>query len=89
MIVIFFFLAFDTLLYLTLALYFENILPDENGQQHSPLFFLKSSFWPQHKNTHHEVLGNEVNSEILCDDSFESVSPEFHRKETVNKIQKS
>ncbi|KAB0343391.1 hypothetical protein FD754_020317, partial [Muntiacus muntjak] len=82
-VMIFFFLTFDTLLYLTLTLYFENILPDENGQQNSPPFFLKSSFWPQHKNTHHEVFGNEMNSEIFCDDSFESVSPEFHRKETI------
>ncbi|KAB0372075.1 hypothetical protein FD755_015867, partial [Muntiacus reevesi] len=64
-VMIFFFLTFDTLLYLTLTLYFENILPDENGQQNSPPFFLKSSFWLQHKNTHHEVFGNEMNSEIF------------------------
>uniref|UniRef100_A0A8B9YQI6 ATP binding cassette subfamily A member 10 n=1 Tax=Bos mutus grunniens TaxID=30521 RepID=A0A8B9YQI6_BOSMU len=83
MIVIFFLLAFDTLLYLTLTLYFEHILPDENGQRHSPLFFLKSSFWSQHKNTHHEVFGNEMNSELSCDDSFEPVSPEFHGKEAI------
>ncbi|DAA18077.1 TPA: ATP-binding cassette, sub-family A (ABC1), member 9-like, partial [Bos taurus] len=83
MIVLFFLLAFDTLLYLTLTLYFEHILPDESGQRHSPLFFLKSSFWSQHKNTHHEVFGNEMNSELSCDDSFEPVSPEFHRKEAI------
>ncbi|XP_027374939.1 ATP-binding cassette sub-family A member 10 isoform X1 [Bos indicus] len=83
MIVIFFLLAFDTLLYLTLTLYFEHILPDESGQRHSPLFFLKSSFWSQHKNTHHEVFGNEMNSELSCDDSFEPVSPEFHGKEAI------
>ncbi|XP_055430973.1 ATP-binding cassette sub-family A member 10 isoform X2 [Bubalus kerabau] len=83
MIVIFFLLAFDTLLYLTLTLYFEHVLPDENGQRHSPLFFLKSSFWSQHKNTHREVFGNEMNSELSCDDSFEPVSPEFHGKEAI------
>ncbi|XP_055264689.1 ATP-binding cassette sub-family A member 10 isoform X3 [Moschus berezovskii] len=83
MIVIFFLLAFDTLLYLTLALYFEHILPDENGQRHSPLFFLKSSFWSQHKNPRREVFGGETNSELSCDDSFEPVSPEFHGKEAI------
>ena len=56
---------------------------DENGQRHSPLFFLKSSFWSQHKNTHREVFGNEMNSELSCDDSFEPVSPEFHGKEAI------
>ncbi|CAN0146029.1 unnamed protein product [Rangifer tarandus platyrhynchus] len=83
MIVIFFLLAFDTLLYLTFTLYFEHVLPDENGQRHSPLFFLKSSFWSQHKNTHREVFGNEMDSELSCDDSFEPVSPEFHGKEAI------
>ncbi|KAB0359845.1 hypothetical protein FD754_004001 [Muntiacus muntjak] len=83
MIAIFSLLAFDTLLYLTLTLYFEHVLPDENGQRHSPLFFLKSSFWFQHKNTHCEVFGNEMNSELSCDDSFEPVSPEFHGKEAI------
>uniref|UniRef100_A0A8C2S886 ABC transporter domain-containing protein n=1 Tax=Capra hircus TaxID=9925 RepID=A0A8C2S886_CAPHI len=79
MIVVFFLLAFDTLLYLTLTLYFEHILPDENGQRRSPLFFLKPSFWSRHKSTHREVFGNEMNSELSCGDSFEP----FHGKEAI------
>uniref|UniRef100_A0A8C2S744 ABC transporter domain-containing protein n=1 Tax=Capra hircus TaxID=9925 RepID=A0A8C2S744_CAPHI len=83
MIVVFFLLAFDTLLYLTLTLYFEHILPDENGQRRSPLFFLKPSFWSRHKSTHREVFGNEMNSELSCGDSFEP----FHGKEAISIIQ--
>ncbi|KAM9597380.1 LOW QUALITY PROTEIN: ATP-binding cassette sub-family A member 10 [Trichechus inunguis] len=81
MIATFFILAFDTLLYLTLALYFE-ILPDEDGHRQSPLFFLKSSFWSQHQNPHQEVYENEINP-VYSDDSFEPVSPEFHGKESI------
>uniref|UniRef100_A0A667I3Q4 ATP binding cassette subfamily A member 10 n=1 Tax=Lynx canadensis TaxID=61383 RepID=A0A667I3Q4_LYNCA len=45
MMVTFFILALDALLYLILMLYFERALPDEGGHPCSPLFFLKSSFW--------------------------------------------
>ncbi|XP_075850815.1 ATP-binding cassette sub-family A member 10 isoform X2 [Microcebus murinus] len=83
MIATFFILAFDTLLYLILTLYFERVLPDKDGHRQSPLFFLKSSFWSKHKNTHHEVFQNEINPEHFSDDSFEPVSPEFHEKEAI------
>ncbi|XP_069338912.1 ATP-binding cassette sub-family A member 10 isoform X2 [Eulemur rufifrons] len=83
MMVTFFILAFDTLLYLILTLYFERVLPDKDGHRHSPLFFLKSSFWSKHQNTHHEVFQNEINPEHFSDDSFEPVSPEFHEKEAI------
>uniref|UniRef100_A0A8C4MQL4 Uncharacterized protein n=1 Tax=Equus asinus asinus TaxID=83772 RepID=A0A8C4MQL4_EQUAS len=83
MIVTFFILALDTLLCLILTLYFERVLPDEDGRRHSPLFFLKTSYWSQHQNTYHEVFENEINPEYLSDGSFEPVSPEFHGKEAI------
>ncbi|KAM5213444.1 ATP-binding cassette sub-family A member 10 isoform 2-T3 [Hipposideros larvatus] len=83
MIVTFFILALDTLLYLILTLYFERVLPDGDGHGYSPLFFLKSSFWSQHRNAHHEDFENEINPEHSPDDSFEPVSSEFHGKEAI------
>uniref|UniRef100_A0A8C8X4J7 ATP binding cassette subfamily A member 10 n=1 Tax=Panthera leo TaxID=9689 RepID=A0A8C8X4J7_PANLE len=83
MMVTFFILALDTLLYLILMLYFERALPDEGGHPCSPLFFLKSSFWSQHRNTHHEVFEDEINPEHYPDDSFEPVPLEFHGKEAI------
>uniref|UniRef100_A0A2K6LSR3 ATP binding cassette subfamily A member 10 n=1 Tax=Rhinopithecus bieti TaxID=61621 RepID=A0A2K6LSR3_RHIBE len=83
MIATFFILAFDALFYLILTLYFERVLPDKDGHGDSPLFFLKSSFWSKHQNTHHEIFENEMNSENSSDDSFEPVSPEFHGKEAI------
>uniref|UniRef100_A0A2I3TN27 ATP binding cassette subfamily A member 10 n=1 Tax=Pan troglodytes TaxID=9598 RepID=A0A2I3TN27_PANTR len=83
MIATFFILAFDTLFYLIFTLYFERVLPDKDGHGDSPLFFLKSSFWSKHQNTHHEIFENEINPEHSSDDSFEPVSPEFHGKEAI------
>ncbi|XP_006833801.1 PREDICTED: ATP-binding cassette sub-family A member 10-like [Chrysochloris asiatica] len=83
MIATYFILVFDTLLYLILALYLEQVLPDKDGYRQSPLFFLKSSFWSKHQNTHHEVFENDINPEHLSEDSFEPVPPEFHGKESI------
>ncbi|XP_044900367.1 ATP-binding cassette sub-family A member 10 isoform X2 [Felis catus] len=83
MMVTFSILALDALLYLILMLYFERALPDEGGHPCSPLFFLKSSFWSQHRNTHHEVFEDEINPEHYPDDSFEPVPLEFHGKEAI------
>uniref|UniRef100_A0A8I5TCY7 ATP binding cassette subfamily A member 10 n=1 Tax=Pongo abelii TaxID=9601 RepID=A0A8I5TCY7_PONAB len=74
MIATFFILAFDTLFYLIFTLYFERVLPDKDGHGDSPLFFLKSSFWSKHQNTHHEIFENEINPEHSSDDSFEPVN---------------
>ncbi|XP_053424297.1 ATP-binding cassette sub-family A member 9 isoform X2 [Nycticebus coucang] len=78
----FFMLAFDTLLYLALTLYFDKVLPTEYGHRRSPLFFLKS-FWFQHRRPDHVALENEMDSYPLSDDSFEPVSPEFYGKEGI------
>ncbi|XP_077636406.1 ATP-binding cassette sub-family A member 9-like [Crocuta crocuta] len=78
-----FMLVFDALLYLALTLYFDKILPNEYGHQHSPWFFLKSSFWFLHQRADHVVFENEPDSDSLPNDSFEPVSPEFHGKEAI------
>ncbi|XP_074080807.1 ATP-binding cassette sub-family A member 10-like isoform X2 [Macrotis lagotis] len=79
---IFFMLIFDIILYLTLALYFEKILPREYGHQYSPFFFLKSSFWNPQPRTGHQILENEMKS-TYCSHSFEPIPPEFHGKEAI------
>ncbi|XP_072501629.1 ATP-binding cassette sub-family A member 9-like isoform X2 [Notamacropus eugenii] len=71
-----FMLAFDTIFYLALTLYFDKILPNEYGCRHSPLFFLKS------RRQRHKVIENETSPEYYSD-SFEPVSPEFHGKEAI------
>ncbi|KAF5924392.1 hypothetical protein HPG69_018793, partial [Diceros bicornis minor] len=34
------------------------------------IVFLKSSYWSQHQNAHHEIFENEINPEHSSDDSF-------------------
>ncbi|XP_060242466.1 ATP-binding cassette sub-family A member 9 isoform X2 [Meriones unguiculatus] len=79
----FFMLVLDALLYLVLALYFDKILLSKYGHQHSPLFFLKSSHWCQHRGANRVVLENETDPDPSLNDSFEPVSPEFHGKEAI------
>ncbi|KAG3268592.1 ATP-binding cassette sub-family A member 8, transcript variant X1 [Ictidomys tridecemlineatus] len=78
-----FMLAFDTFLYLALMMYFEKILPKEFGHQHSPWFFLKSSFWSRQQKADHVILEDKIDSNPSSNDSFEPVSPEFQGKEAI------
>ncbi|XP_066091783.1 ABC-type organic anion transporter ABCA8-like [Saccopteryx bilineata] len=81
-----FILAFDIFLYLALMIYFEKILPSEDGHQYSPLFFMKPSFWSRQQNADHVTLENETDFNISSTNSFEPVSPEFHGKEVIRII---
>ncbi|XP_049717424.1 ABC-type organic anion transporter ABCA8-like isoform X3 [Elephas maximus indicus] len=78
-----FMLVFDIFLYLALMIYFEKVLPNEYGHQHSPLFFLKSSFWSRQQTADQVALEDKLDSDPSSDDSFEPVSTEFHGKETI------
>ncbi|XP_015999134.2 ATP-binding cassette sub-family A member 9 [Rousettus aegyptiacus] len=82
-IAILFMLVFDTLLYLVLTLYFDKIFPTEYGRRHSPCFFLKSSFWFQHRKADHVALENEIDLDSPSNDAFEPVPPEFQGKEAI------
>ncbi|XP_059141174.1 cholesterol transporter ABCA5-like [Physella acuta] len=38
-------LVVDTILYLILTIYFDNVIPGEYGVRYSPVYFLKASYW--------------------------------------------
>ncbi|KAH0510511.1 ATP-binding cassette sub-family A member 9 [Microtus ochrogaster] len=78
-----FMLILDAFLYLVLALYFDKILLSKYGHRRSPLFFLKSSYWFQHRRANNVVLENETDSDPPLNDSFEPVPPEFQGKEAI------
>ncbi|XP_077019793.1 ABC-type organic anion transporter ABCA8-like isoform X2 [Tamandua tetradactyla] len=78
-----FMLALDILLYLTLAIYFEKVLPSKYGRHYSPLFFLKSSFWSRQQKADHEAFEDEIDSNPSSNDAFEPVSSEFRGKEAI------
>ncbi|XP_038612933.1 ATP-binding cassette sub-family A member 9-like [Tachyglossus aculeatus] len=76
-------LLLDTVLYMALTVYFDKLLPGDYGHRHSPLFFLKSSFWSPIPRSGRVVFENENNPIHSSDNSFEPVSPEFHGKEAI------
>ncbi|XP_058140613.1 ATP-binding cassette sub-family A member 6 isoform X2 [Dasypus novemcinctus] len=83
MIATFFILAFDSLLYFVLALYFDRLLPYGSDHRYSPLFFLNSSSCWQHQRTDDKVFENEIDTEHPYGDYFEQVAPEFQGKEAI------
>ncbi|KAM6174538.1 ATP-binding cassette sub-family A member 6 [Erethizon dorsatum] len=82
MIATFAMLAFDCIIYLLLALYFDKILPYGNERHYSPLFFLNSSSC-FHRKTDNKVFENDIEPEHHFDDYFEPMAPEFQGKEAI------
>ncbi|XP_006146799.1 ATP-binding cassette sub-family A member 6 [Tupaia chinensis] len=83
MIATFFMLAFDGLIYLVLALYFDKLLPYGGECHYSPEFCLNSSSCFKHERTDNQVTEKEIDSEHLPEDCFEPVAPEFQGKEAI------
>ncbi|XP_010638876.1 ATP-binding cassette sub-family A member 6 isoform X2 [Fukomys damarensis] len=83
MIAIFAMLAFDCLIYLVLALYFEKILPHGNERHYSPLFFLNWSSCFKHRKTDNKIFEKDIDPEHTFDDYFEPIAPEFQGKEAI------
>ncbi|XP_066560548.1 cholesterol transporter ABCA5 [Amia ocellicauda] len=86
-------LVLDSLLYLLLALYLDQVLPGEFGMRRSFLYFLKPSYWSRHRKRYEEVSSvydSEVNGVPASGESVEPVSPEFRGKEAIriNNIRK-
>uniref|UniRef100_A0A8C8VGV2 ATP binding cassette subfamily A member 10 n=1 Tax=Pelusios castaneus TaxID=367368 RepID=A0A8C8VGV2_9SAUR len=93
MLAVFLLLAFDTLLYLMLAIYLDKVLPDKYGMHHSRLYFLKSSYWFKNRKNrfNNDILEHEKYSDQDFNDHVEQVPPEFHGKEaiSINNIKKT
>ncbi|XP_027547513.1 ATP-binding cassette sub-family A member 10-like [Neopelma chrysocephalum] len=77
-------LAFDSILYMLLALYFDKVLPGKYGIPDPPLFCLKSSYWMRsRRGSTREIPRPTANPEELLGDDVEPVPPEFRGKEAI------
>uniref|UniRef100_A0A8D2B9F3 ATP binding cassette subfamily A member 6 n=1 Tax=Sciurus vulgaris TaxID=55149 RepID=A0A8D2B9F3_SCIVU len=76
-------LALDGLIYLTLALYFDKILPYGNERRYSPLFFLSSSSCFRHRRTDNKVIEKDIDPKHPSDGYFEPIASEFQGKEAI------
>ncbi|NXE41976.1 ABCAA protein, partial [Ptilorrhoa leucosticta] len=77
-------LAFDSVLYMLLAVYFDKILPGKYGIPDPPLFFLKASYWMgSRRASSRDVPRATANPEELLGDDAEPVPSEFLGKEAI------
>uniref|UniRef100_A0A3Q3GZ83 ATP-binding cassette, sub-family A (ABC1), member 5 n=1 Tax=Labrus bergylta TaxID=56723 RepID=A0A3Q3GZ83_9LABR len=78
-------LVLDCILYLLLAVYLDQVLP-EFGVRRSLLYFLKPSYWSKRRKRYVEVSSvydAEGKGGPNGDESIEPVSPEFRGKEAI------
>ncbi|EDL34380.1 ATP-binding cassette, sub-family A (ABC1), member 6 [Mus musculus] len=83
MIAVFFILAFDSLLYLVLALYFDKILLYGAEHRSAPLFFLNPTSCFRKTANRNKVIERDLDPELPSDEYFEPVDPEYQGKEAI------
>ncbi|XP_027746188.1 ATP-binding cassette sub-family A member 10-like [Empidonax traillii] len=77
-------LAFDSILYMLLALYFDKVLPGKYGIPDPPFFCLKPSYWMRsRRGSTRETPRSTASPEELLGDDVEPVPPEFRGKEAI------
>ncbi|KAL9833539.1 ABC-type organic anion transporter ABCA8-like [Geothlypis trichas] len=77
-------LAFDSVLYMLLALYFDKILPGKYGIPAPPLFFLKASYWMRsRRGSSRDLPRATANPEELLGDDVEPVPPQLLGREAI------
>ncbi|KAM4663281.1 cholesterol transporter ABCA5 isoform 1-T2 [Discoglossus pictus] len=82
LIITFVFLVVDSVMYLLLATYLDQVLPGEYGLKRPPLFFLKPSYWSKKSRNYSEL--NEGHAAGLDQSAVvEPVPSEFHGKEAI------
>ncbi|XP_022092654.1 ATP-binding cassette sub-family A member 5-like isoform X2 [Acanthaster planci] len=77
-------LALDSVLYLLLAIYFDNIIPGNYGQRKPPWFCFMPSYWCGHPvGSLVDSLSDLESRELNCQDDVELVSPEMRAKAAI------
>ncbi|XP_061471626.1 cholesterol transporter ABCA5-like isoform X4 [Rhineura floridana] len=91
LIIAFILLTLDSMLYLLLGVYFDQVIPGEYGLRRSFVFFLKPSFWVKRTKNYKELYESSINGSLEFNEIVEPVSSEFQGKEAIriNHVQKS
>uniref|UniRef100_A0A8D2BIW4 Cholesterol transporter ABCA5 n=1 Tax=Sus scrofa TaxID=9823 RepID=A0A8D2BIW4_PIG len=84
-------LALNSIFYVLLAIYLDQVIPGEFGLRRSSLYFLKPSYWSKSKRNYKELSEGNVNGNISFSEIVEPVSSEFIGKEAIriSSIQKT
>lgn len=76
-------LALNSIFYVLLAVYLDQVIPGEFGLRRSSLYFLKPSYWSKSKRNYKELSEGNVNGNISFSEIIEPVSSEFIGKEAI------
>uniref|UniRef100_A0A2K6NFS8 Cholesterol transporter ABCA5 n=1 Tax=Rhinopithecus roxellana TaxID=61622 RepID=A0A2K6NFS8_RHIRO len=84
-------LTLNSIFYVLLAVYLDQVIPGEFGLRRSSLYFLKPSYWSKSKRNYEELSEGNVNGNISFSEIIEPVSSEFVGKEAIriSSIQKT
>ncbi|KAM4691856.1 cholesterol transporter ABCA5 [Rhinophrynus dorsalis] len=83
LIITFIFLVVDSVMYLLLATYLDQILPGEYGLKQRPFFFLRPSYWSKRRRNYGELNESQYNRTVDLTDVIEPVSSELQGKEAI------
>ncbi|XP_061311226.1 cholesterol transporter ABCA5 [Pezoporus flaviventris] len=76
-------LVLDSIFYLLVAVYLDQIMPGEFGLRRTPFFFMKPSFWSKHRKNYKELYESSVNGSLSFSEIVEPVPSEFQGKEAI------
>ncbi|XP_014442641.1 ATP-binding cassette sub-family A member 5 isoform X2 [Tupaia chinensis] len=79
-------LALNSVFYVLVAIYLDQVIPGEFGLRRSSFYFLKLSYWSKSKRNYKELSEGNVNGSISFSEIIEPVSSEFIGKEAIRII---
>uniref|UniRef100_A0A8C3KGP5 Cholesterol transporter ABCA5 n=1 Tax=Calidris pygmaea TaxID=425635 RepID=A0A8C3KGP5_9CHAR len=76
-------LVLDSVFYLLMAVYLDQVIPGEFGLRRTPFFFMKPSFWSKRRKNYKELYESSVNGSLSFSEIVEPVPSEFQGKEAI------
>ncbi|XP_023794615.1 ATP-binding cassette sub-family A member 5 [Cyanistes caeruleus] len=76
-------LLLDSIFYLLVAVYLDQVIPGEFGLRRTPFFFMKPSFWSKHRKNYKELYESSANGSLSFSEIVEPVPSEFQGKEAI------
>uniref|UniRef100_A0A8C3T9R7 Cholesterol transporter ABCA5 n=1 Tax=Chelydra serpentina TaxID=8475 RepID=A0A8C3T9R7_CHESE len=76
-------LVLDSMFYLLLAVYLDQVIPGEFGLRRTSFFFMKPSFWSKRRRNYKELYESSINGSLSFSEMVEPVSSEFQGKEAI------
>ncbi|NXE05295.1 ABCA5 protein, partial [Lophotis ruficrista] len=76
-------LVLDSIFYLLVAVYLDQVIPGEFGLRRMPFFFMKPSFWSKRRKNYKELYESSINGSLSFSEIVEPVTSEFQGKEAI------